>query len=129
MAGIQRIIKFLALPLMLALGSMGAGITASAADGDKVIYARTAVGKIHAINLEDRTAIIGGYRYQFGSPASRDTSDIKLYGYNAGSFEMLQPGMKVTMRYAEYGTVRFVLSLEELSPDTDIHERGVKIDP
>lgn len=124
MSGLRCTIQSLTLLLLLV-----AAVQPVCAAADKVIYARTAVGKIHSINLEERTAIIGGYRYQFGSPVSRDTSDIKLYGYNAGSLEMLQPGMKVTMRYAEYGNTRFVLSLEELPPGTDIHDRGVKVDP
>lgn len=95
----------------------------------KVIYARTAVGEIHSIDMNARTAVIGGYRYQFGSPIYSDTSKISLYGYSFGSFEMLRVGMKVYVRYAEYGVSRYVVSLKELAPDTDIHKRGVKVDP
>lgn len=104
--------------------------TGAASAADKVIYARTAVGKIHEINLLDRTAIIGGYRYRFGSYATRDESNIRLYGYQTSvSFEMLSAGLNVTLRYADTGTDRYVLSLEELAPGTNIYERGVKQDP
>lgn len=104
-----------------------ASVSASAAP--RVIYARTAIGVIHEINLTKRTAIIGGYIYYFGNPDDRDASKVTLYGYHSGAFELLKVGMKVTLRYAEYGVGRYVLSLRQLAPDTDIYKRGVKVDP
>ena len=95
----------------------------------RVIYARTAVGQIFSIDLVNRTAMISGYRYYFGNPVQGDASKISLYGYDAGSLEMLRVGMKVYIRYAELGTSRYVVSLKELAPSTDIHARGVKVDP
>jgi len=95
----------------------------------RVIYARTAVGKIFSIDLVNRTAMISGYRYYFGNPVQGDASKISIYGYDAGSLEMLRVGMKVYIRYGEYGIGRYVVSLKELAPDTDINARGVKVDP
>ena len=95
----------------------------------RVIYARTAVGEIYSIDLVNRTAIIGGYRYYFGDPRHSDASEVKMYGYQSGSFEMLSPGMKVYVRYGEYGVGRYVVSLQQLAPGTDIYARGVKADP
>ena len=115
--------------LMAAVLLTAALTSVSASAAPRVIYARTAVGVIHEINLNKRTAIIGGYIYYFGDPRDGDASKVTLYGYHSGAFELLKVGMKVTMRYAEYGIGRYVLSLEQLPPGTDIYKRGVKEDP
>jgi hypothetical protein len=123
MRGLRQLCMFSAFLLMMA------GAPGLEAATPKVIYARTAVGEIHSIDLVKRTAIIGGYRYYFGDPRHSDSSRVSLYGYHSGSFEMLSPGMKVYIRYAEYGVGRYVVSLKQLAPGTDVHARGVKVDP
>lgn len=83
---------------------------------EKRIYTRETTGIIRDINLAKRQAIISGYKYYFGSPVYGDASDVDMYGSEHGAFEMLNTGMKVRVRYAEYGHIRYVTHLQELSP-------------
>jgi hypothetical protein len=79
------------------------------------IYARTTSGIIREIGLEAREAIISGYRYYFGHVQYNNAAEIKLYQSEGGAFELLTVGMKVEIVYAEYGHLRYVLSLQQLS--------------
>lgn len=83
---------------------------------EKKIYTRETTGIIRDINLSERQAIISGYKYYFGSTVYGDASDVRMYGSEFGAFEMLKVGMKVRVRYAEYGHIRYVTVLQELSP-------------
>lgn len=87
----------------------------AAEETEKRIFARTTTGIIRDINLSKRQAIISGYKYYFGNPIYGDASEVKLYGYDAGSFEILRVGMKVRIEYAEYGHIRYVVKLQQLS--------------
>ena len=81
------------------------------------VMARTARGVIQAIDLAKRTAHISGYTYDFG-----DTVEVKMYGSDFGSFEMLQPGMKVEVVYGDPGDIRIAVRLQQLTGSAEIDE-------
>ena len=79
------------------------------------IYTVETSDVIRSIDLVRREARIGGFTYYFGSPIYGNSSEVKLYGVGFGSFEMLNVGMKVKVRFADTGVSRYVVLLEELS--------------
>ncbi|MBD3647331.1 MAG: hypothetical protein HUJ31_07770 [Pseudomonadales bacterium] len=102
--------------ILLFLGLLSLVVTSSPGwAADKRIYTRETTGVIRSINLSEREAIISGYKYYFGSPVYNDAADVDMYGSQYGSFEMLRVGMKVYIRYAEYGNIRYVVQLQQLS--------------
>ncbi len=74
-------------------------------------------GVIREIFLEDRTAIISGFRYYFGTSAGYQTADIDLLNYSIASFEMLEVGMKVQYHYTPEKPWRRILRLRQLPDD------------
>lgn len=82
------------------------------------IYTRVTTGIIRSIDLENREATISGYNYYFGHTQFNNSSSIKLYMSDAGAFELLTVNMKVEIVYAEYGYMRYVVSLQQLSDAT-----------
>ncbi len=79
------------------------------------IYTVETTDVIRSIDLAGRKAMIGGFRYYFGSPVLGNSSEVRMYGASFGSFEMLSVGMKVRVRYADTGVSRYVVLLEQLS--------------
>ena len=84
------------------------------------VVARTARGIIRSIDLDKRTAIIGGFMYAFGPPSF----PIKVTMLNAstGSIEMLRSGMKVEVVYGEFGTSRIAASIKQLPSDANVED-------
>lgn len=111
--------------LMVTLG-LAQWATAENAVKDGTVYTRKALGEVHKMDFTEREAVISGFRYYFGSVVSGDNSEVKLLGSNAGSFEMLEPGMKLLLFYAETGVSRYVVKAEQLPYDTDIHDRETR---
>ena len=84
------------------------------------IYTVETTGIIRSIDLAEREAMIGGFRYYFGSPVLDNSSEVRMYNTSFGSFEMLSVGMKVRVRYADTGVSRYVVLLEQLSSLTKV---------
>ena len=115
------------LTVLMVLAFMAVTVAVpDAYSADKKIYARKAIGQIHQMDMAERTAVISGFRYYFGSSVYDDASRVKLLGYNSGSFEMLSPGMKLRLTYAEYGTNRYVVLAEQLPGATDLNDLILK---
>lgn len=74
-------------------------------------------GVIREIDLADRTAIISGYRYYFGTSGGYQMPTISLLLYPVASFEMLAVGMKVQYHYTPQKPWRRILRLRQLSDD------------
>jgi hypothetical protein len=85
------------------------------------VATRTTRGVIHSVDLAERTAIISGYEYDFGSPTQQTPVKVKMYNSAYGAFELLQPGMKVEIEYGDDGTERLVIEVQQLS-DIDVPE-------
>jgi hypothetical protein len=113
------------LILLISVISLVLGVQFSVA-AEKRLYARKAIGQVHEVRNEDRSAIIGGYRYHFGSTMTRDASEVRLLGGYTGSFADLQPGWKVKVVYADYGSGRYVVRLEQIPFSVDIHTREAR---
>jgi hypothetical protein len=88
---------------------------------DKV-YARTKTGIIRSINMENHTAVISGFKYEFGAINEGWVAEVKMYGSEYGSFEMLKVGMKVRVVYGELNFTRVVVRLQQLADDAYIEE-------
>ena len=73
-------------------------------------------GVIREIDLANRTAIISGFRYYFGSAGGYQNADIDLLAYPGGSFELLEVGMKVQFHFTVDKPWRRILRLRQL-PD------------
>ena len=84
----------------------------------KPIVARTTEGVIRSINLEKRTAIIGGFLYEFGP--TYFPLKVTMLNDSPGSIEMLKVGMKVEVMYGELGTARLASSIKQLPEDTQV---------
>lgn len=93
---------------------------------EKRLYARKTIGEIHEIDLAERKAVISGYRYDFGSVVIGNDSEVKMLGGSTGAFEMLEPGMKVFLLFADTGVSRYVLRAEQIPYGTDIHDFDVR---
>jgi hypothetical protein len=76
---------------------------------------RTTRGEIETVDLNDRSAIISGYIYDFGSPNEESPVVVKMYRSNYGAFELLQPGMKVEILYGEELDGRSAIEVQQLS--------------
>ena len=74
-------------------------------------------GVVREIDLANRTAIISGFRYYFGTSFGYQTPEIELLLYPRGSFEMLQVGMKVQSHYTPRKPYRRILRLRQLPDD------------
>ena len=83
------------------------------------VASRTTRGVIHSVDLAERTAIISGYKYDFGSPNEQMFVEVKMYNSAYGAFELLQPGMKVEIVYNDNGTERMAIEVQQLS-DIDV---------
>ena len=81
-------------------------------------------GVIREIDLANRTAIISGTRYYFGTSGGYQTPEIELLLYPSASFEMLTVGMKVQYHYTPQKPLRRILRLRQLPNDAwqDNHE-------
>lgn len=81
-------------------------------------------GVVREIELAERTAIISGYRYYFGTSYGYQTPDITLINYPTATFEMLQVGMKVQYHFTPEKPWRRILRLRQLPDDSwlDNHE-------
>ena len=88
---------------------------------DKV-NARIKYGIVRSINLDDRTAIISGFKYAFGAVEKGWTAEVKMYRSDFGALELLRPGMKVKVQYGEFGVIRVLLRLEQLADSEIIEE-------
>ena len=75
-------------------------------------------GVVREIDLANRTAIISGFRYYFGTSFGYQTPEIELLLYPRGSFEMLQVGMKVQFHYTPRKPYRRILRLRQLPDDS-----------
>jgi len=82
--------------------------------------ARTTRGEIETVDLNDRSAIISGYKYYFGSPNDESPVEVKMYKSNYGAFELLQPGMKVEVLYGEEVDGRSAIEVQQLSDNVVI---------
>ena len=74
-------------------------------------------GVVREIDLANRTAIISGFRYYFGTSFGYQTPEIELLLYPRGTFEMLQVGMKVQFHYTPRKPYRRILRLRQLPDD------------
>jgi hypothetical protein len=83
------------------------------------VASRTARGVIYSVDLAERTAIISGYKYYFGSPNEQADVKVKMYNSAYGAFELLQPGMKVEIVYGDDGNERWATEVQQLS-DIDV---------
>ena len=81
---------------------------------EKRIYTIETESVIYRIDLAERTALIGGYKYYFGEPRKSNTPPIKLLGGGDGVFEMLYVGMRVKLRFADYGYMRLATKVEQV---------------
>jgi hypothetical protein len=77
-------------------------------------YTFSVLGEIHEIDLAARTAIVSGYEYSFNGPNGYERPSVKLLGSQAGSLELLQPRMRVTIDYLLGEEARIVVSLQEV---------------
>ncbi|MGB0692416.1 MAG: hypothetical protein ACPGPD_06885 [Pseudomonadales bacterium] len=75
-------------------------------------------GVVREIDVANRTAIISGFRYYFGTSFGYETPEIELLLYPRGTFEMLQVGMKVQFHYTPRKPYRRILRLRQLPDDT-----------
>ena len=74
-------------------------------------------GVVREVDLANRTAIISGFRYYFGTSFGFQTPEIELLLYPRGTFEMLQVGMKVQFHYTPRKPYRRILRLRQLPDD------------
>ncbi len=77
-------------------------------------------GVIYSIDLSDRTGIVGGHKYWFGPAFSEIPLTVKMYDFNGGSLELLQPGMKVEITYGDTGTARIAVKIRQLSDGASV---------
>lgn len=87
---------------------------------DGTVKARRDEGLIHSINYSNRTGIIGGHKYWFGQQFSEIPLKVKLLNSDTGAFELLEPGMKVSVTYGDSGRARVAVIVEQLAFDADI---------
>jgi hypothetical protein len=81
-------------------------------------FVLTQVAEISSIEISNRTAVIGGYRYFFSGLQGWDHPSVKLVGSDSGAFEILTPGMWVEVTYRRSPSRRIVESLQVLDPAT-----------
>ena len=74
-------------------------------------------GVIREIDLADRTAIIGGYRFYFGSASGYQAADIETLLYSNGAFELLEVGMKVIYHFTPNKPWYRIVRLRQLPDD------------
>jgi hypothetical protein len=92
----------------------------SVAETEITDYTQTRVADIFSIDYESRTAVIGTYTYGFSGLHGYDLPVVKLYGSDAGAFEVLTIGMRVQVTYRISPSLRYVTSLEEVAKDTPL---------
>ena len=88
----------------------------------EAVRARTTQGVIESVDVAERSAIIGGYIYDFGPPDMRIPVEVKMYNSNYGAFELLQPGMKVEIVYGDVGDMRLAVRVKQLSNNAVIED-------
>ena len=74
-------------------------------------------GVIREIDAVNRTAVISGYRYYFGTSSGYQASNIELLVYSRGAFELLEVGMKVQFHYTSDEPWYRILWLRQLPKD------------
>jgi len=74
-------------------------------------------GVVREIDRANRTAIISGFRYYFGTSFGYQTPEIELLLYPRGTFEMLEVGMKVQFHFTPRKPYRRILRLRQLPDD------------
>lgn len=78
-------------------------------------------GVIRDIDLVKRTIEISGFLYHVPPLAFEYPLEVSLYGTTAGSFELLQVGMKVEVEFIEVQRLaRAAFAVTELAPSTDV---------
>ena len=83
---------------------------------------RVTEGVIMSIDLSERTGIIGGYKYWFGTPFVETPLQVFMYQSEGGALELLQTGMKVEVTYGDTGVARFATIIQQLDDDADIED-------
>ena len=87
----------------------------------EVQSARVSSGIVRSIDLDSRTAVIGGYKYWFGPAFSEYPLKISLLSYaGGGSLELVEPGMKVEVTFGDTGDARIAMILRQLPDDADV---------
>ncbi|MFT7243116.1 MAG: hypothetical protein ACI82A_000458 [Candidatus Azotimanducaceae bacterium] len=89
-------------------------------------YTQQRVGEVHELNIAERTAIVSGYRYSFSGLQGYDRPVVRMYGSEFGSFEMLQPGMRIRVKYRLSENSRVVVEARQVANSTPL---GVYNDP
>lgn len=116
---IKSIPTLIALLILLGpIAAFSASHRDQAAALDEPVKARTVRGELLSIDLNDRTAIIGGYEYYFG-PHTMPV-EVQMLNSGAGAVELLKPGMKVEVVYGELGLSRIVASIKQIPYDTQV---------
>lgn len=82
---------------------------------NETVSARTTQGVIESVDLAERSAIIGGYTYDFGPANMPVPVEVKMYNSEHGAFELLRSGMKVEIVYGDFGDVRLTVRVQQLS--------------
>lgn len=67
--------------------------------GADQVEERMTTGRIEALNLNARTATIGGHRYHFGPSTLSTPLRVKMLGRDFGSLQLLEIGMDVRVYY------------------------------
>jgi hypothetical protein len=58
-------------------------------------------GMMEGLDLGERTAVIGGFKYFFGPSTLAEPLDVTIMGSDYGAIEMLKDGMQVEVHYLE----------------------------
>ena len=117
--------KWIVVSLLMGLASMAAvpAVAASSLQDKlsnikKPLVARTDQGVIRSIDLEKRTAMIGGFLYDFG-PRTYPCK-VTMLNSSAGAVELLRNGMKVEVEYLDLETSRLAVSITQLSDSAKV---------
>ena len=83
---------------------------------------RITQGVIESVDLATRSVLISGFTYDFGSAATGDPVEVKMYNSDGGAFELLQPGMKVEIAYSQFDDGRLAVRVQQLSNNAVLEE-------
>lgn len=113
----RRVMKKLVLVNLLIASLVGTPVFAASLQSimenvKTPMMATSTRGVINSINLDNRTAIIGGLKYQFGPPEF--PVKVTLLNSVPGSIQMLRPGMKVRVLYGALESYRIVGAIQQL---------------
>ena len=85
-----------------------AGVTHNAAEID-------AAGKIQAIDLENRTIVVSGFRYYVPPANALSQMQVKLLGVQYGAFELIRKDMLVEVKYLPTSTFRVATTMTQVT--------------